>query len=242
MAIATYIRNTIQQLPEGTIFGYDTLRLETSQYLTAAKALERLHKQGIIKKVAKGMFYRPERTVFGELQPDYHALLQMYLFEQGKRIAYITGTALYNRLGLTTQMPVRIKIASRAKRIVINHGALRADAVKSYADVTDENYELLGLLDAFKDVKEIPDCSIEQAVERLRVMLFELSSEKQKECIDYALLYPPRVRALLGAMLEYGGYGANETNRLKESLNPFSVFKVGLTEDALPTKTLWSII
>jgi hypothetical protein len=45
-------------------------------------------------------------------------------------------------MGLTTQMAFRIKIASRSKRISIDRGPLKANAVKSYAEVTETNYEI----------------------------------------------------------------------------------------------------
>src|SRR5690606_30896389 len=167
MALATQIRNKITQLPDGKTFGYDDLRIAKKEYTTAAKALERMQKNGLIKKVSKGVFYKPEQTVFGELTPDYSELLRSYLFENGKRIAYETGTVLYNRLGLTTQMAFRTKVASRSKRINIDRGTLKADAVKSYAEVTGSNYVILGLLDAFKDIKRIPDSSIPQSIQRL---------------------------------------------------------------------------
>ena len=125
MALATEIRDRIKQLPVGKTFGYEDLCLAKDDYTTAAKALERLQKEGLIKKISKGVFYKPEQTVFGELKPDYSELLRPYLFENGKRVAYETGTSLYNRLGLTTQMAFRIKIASRGKRIHINRGALK---------------------------------------------------------------------------------------------------------------------
>ncbi|MFM2157464.1 MAG: hypothetical protein RL516_2213 [Bacteroidota bacterium] len=110
MPLATDIRMRIKNLPEGKTFGYNNLRIAREDYTTAAKALERLQKQGVIKKVSKGVFYKPEQTVFGELKPDVSELLRSYLFENGKRIAYETGTSLYNRMGLTTQLAFRIKL------------------------------------------------------------------------------------------------------------------------------------
>jgi hypothetical protein len=242
MALAPEIRKRIKQLPEGKTFGYDQLRIAKEDYTTAAKALERLQKQGVIKKVSKGVFYKPEQTVFGELQPDYAELLRPYLFEEGKRIAYETGTSLYNRLGLTTQMAFRIKIASRGKRININRGTLKADAVKSYTEVTDTNYETLGLLDAFKDIKRIPDCSVAQAVRRLSAILKTLNDKQAETLIKYALLYPPRVRALLGAIFENNGSKVKGLDKLKDSLNPLSTIKLGLKEAELPTKSQWYIV
>lgn len=241
MALATEIRKRIKQLPEGKTFGYDDLRIAKDEYTTAAKALERLQKEGLIKKVSKGVFYKPEQTVFGELKPDYSELLRPYLFENGKRVAYETGTSLYNRLGLTTQMAFRIKIASRGKRININRENLKADAVKSYAEVTDSNYETLGLLDAFKDIKKIPDCSVAQAINRLSAIVKELNDKQIASLLKYALVYPPRVRALVGAVLENIVNNIENIEKLKESLNPLTTIKLGLKESELPTKSKWYI-
>jgi hypothetical protein len=241
MTLVTQIRNRIKQLPEGKPFGYDDLRIAKDDYSTAAKVLERLQKEGLIRKISKGVFYKPEQTVFGELKPDYSELLRPYLYENGKRVAYETGTSLYNRLGLTTQMAFRIKIASRGKRISINRETLKADAVKSYAEVTDSNYEILGLLDAFKDIKRIPDCSVTQAVRRLIDILKELSDKQIESLIRYALVYPPRVRALVGAVLQNNGYEGEGMGKLKHSLNPLTTINLGLKESVLPTKTPWYI-
>jgi hypothetical protein len=240
MNLATQIRTRIEKLPEGKTFGYADLGIAKEDFLTAAKALERLQAKGIIKKLSKGVFYKPEQTVFGELQPDYSEQIRPYLFENGKRIAYETGYSLYNRMGLTTQMAFRIKIASRSKRISINRGSLKADAVKSYAEVTEANYELLGFLDAIKDIKRIPDCSVSQAVKILSGKIKKLNEKQISELVKYALLYPARVRALTGAMLENLNIQAN-TEKLKRSLNPLTKVKLSLKETELPTIKNWNI-
>ena len=240
MTLAGQIQTRIKKLPIGKSFGYKDLGIAKKDYQTAAKAIERLHTKGIIKKISKGVFYKPEQTVFGELKPDYREQLRPYLFENGKRIAYETGVSLYNRMGLTTQMAFRIKIASRSKRISINRGALRADAVKSYVDVTEANYELLGFLDAIKDIKSIPDCSASQAIAIISGMMKEFDSKRINDLIKYALSYPPRVRALLGALLESLSIKADVT-RLKESLNPLTSVKIGLNKKNLNTIKNWNI-
>lgn len=240
MTLAAQIRNRIKKLPEGKSFGYADLGIAKEDYQTAAKALERLQAKGIIKKISKGVFYKPEQTVFGELKPDYSEQLRPYLFENGKRIAYETGYSLYNQMGLTTQMAFRIKIASRSKRISINRGVLKAGAIKSYAEVTEANYELLGFLDAIKDIKRIPDCSVRQAVKVLNGKINKLNEKQIAELIKYALLYPPRVRALVGAMLENLNIIGN-TIKLKESLNPLTKIKLGLKETDLSTIKNWNI-
>lgn len=72
-------------------------------------------------------------------------------------VSYITGGALYNRLGLTTQIPRNIKIASRDKRIETSIGSMKVTSVKSYAEINEGNYQILQVLDALKDFKRISD-------------------------------------------------------------------------------------
>lgn len=242
MALASTIRNDIKQFPEGKTFGYTDLNISKNDYLTAAKALERIQKEGLIKKISKGIFYKPKSTVFGDLKPDYMELLRPYLFENGKRVAYETGIALYNRLGLTTQMAFRTKIASRGRRISINRENLKADPVKSYAEVTDNNYKILGLLDAFKDIKKIPDCTVEQAVRRLSAIVRELKEKQKTFLLKYAMKYPPRVRALVGALLENTGVKTKTVQTLKNSLNPLTTINLGVDKEVLPTKSNWYIV
>ena len=240
MNLSEKIRQQINVISEESTFGYAELGIDKSQYQTAAKVLERLQKKGVIKKISKGVFYKPRKTVFGEVKPNESELLRPYLFAKSKRIAYITSYALYNQLGLTSQMAFQYKIASRSKRISINRGTIKATAVKSYADVTDENYELLGFLDAMKDLKIIPDSNTKTSVAILSGKIKNLNTKQVNEMIDYALLYPPRVRAFLGAILEQQNRKKN-IEKLKESLNPLSQFKLGIKEKYLPTSISWNI-
>lgn len=240
MNLASQMRTRIEKLPEGKTFGYADLRLAKEQYQAAAKALERMQTKGLIKKISKGVFYKPEQSVFGELKPDYREQLRPYLFENGKRVAYETGYSLYNRMGLTTQIAYRIKIASRSKRISINRGSLKADAIKSYAEVNEANYELLGLLDAIKDIKNIPDCTVRKALKIVSYQISKLNEKQIADLVKYALLYPPRVRALVGALLESLNIQA-KTEKLKQSLNPLTKVKLGLKKSDLQTTTDWYI-
>ena len=100
MKVAEQIRLKIKSIPESEPFGYADLDIAPNDFFTAAKALERLQKQGEIKKISKGMFYRPEMSIFGVLPADSNAILNRYLFRDGKRIAYITSYSLFNSLGL----------------------------------------------------------------------------------------------------------------------------------------------
>ncbi|MDW5289162.1 DUF6088 family protein [Formosa sp. PL04] len=240
MNISTKIANQVEQFPLGKTFGYKDLDITRDEYVTAAKVLERLQKKGVIKKVANGKFYKPENTVFGELKPSSTEILKPYLFKDNKRVAYITGFALYNNMGLTTQVPSQYKIASRGRRISVQTGNIKATPAKSYVEVTDKNFKQLGFLDVIKDINKIPDLNSKSSVIILSNMLKEMSDIGLKEIITYALAYPPRVRAVLGALLEYLGK-TNAITQLKNSLSPFSQYKTVISKE-LETAKNWNLV
>ena len=240
MNIAKKIKGKIKTIETGNTFTYKDLDIEKKEYSAASKTIERLIKKGIIKRISMGIFYKPKQTVFGELKPDEEKIITPYLFKNGKRIAYITGLLLYNKMGLTTQIPKEINIASNKKRIYISKGNIKASAVKSYVEVTDENYKLLELLDALKDFKKIPDLDKKSAITILTKKILELNNKQKKELIEIALEYPPRVRAFLGALLENIDNNIN-IKSLDDSLNPLSEYKLGITKKILPTIEKWNI-
>ncbi|OYT14122.1 MAG: hypothetical protein B6I19_01625 [Bacteroidetes bacterium 4572_114] len=240
MNIAKKIEEKINLIKEGETFTYRQLSIDSSEYQTAAKSIERLIKKGVIKRISPGVFFKPKQTVFGELLPDNEEILKPYLLNNGKQIAYITGTYLYNKLGLTTQIPQIIKIASREKEIKINKSNIKTLPVKSYVDVTNKNFQYLELLDAIKDLKKIPDFNIKNGIKILSNILKKLNEEEVRKIIKYSLKYPPRTRALLGAILEANGL-KEELEGLQKSLNPLSEYSFGIKKDVLPTIANWKI-
>jgi hypothetical protein len=66
---------------------------------------------------------------------------------------------------------------------------------------------------------------------------------KQKDflrLIRYALEYPPRTRAFLGALLEKLKT-EQDTNQLKQSLNSLTVYDLGINKQILSTVSEWNI-
>ena len=240
MNIAKKIEKRIDKIKKGNTFTYKDFAIKKEEYSATSKTIERLIKKGIIKRISTGVFYKPKQTVFGELKPDEEKIITPYLFKNGKRIAYITGLLLYNKMGLTTQITKNISIASREKRIYISKGNIKATAVKSYVEVTDKNYKLLELLDVLKDFKKIPDLDKKLAITVLINKLLELNDKQISQLIKIALSYPPRVVAFLGALIEKTDKNVN-TKNLENSLNPLSEYKLGITKGILRTVERWSI-
>lgn len=241
MKVADKINKQLKKIKAGDTFKYQQLDIATDEYQAAAKVLERLVKKGIIKRASTGVFYKPKQTVFGELKPREGDIIKRYLFDKNnRRIAYITGTALYNKLGLTTQIPKVFKIASLNRRITIDNGQIKAKPVKSYIEITNSNFELLEILDALKDFNQIPDLDVKEGIKNLTSRIKKLNNKDLQALIKYSLKYPPRTRALLGAILEKLNL-KDSTQELKESLNPLTQYEIRVTPNILPTAPSWNI-
>ncbi len=240
MSTAKKIEEKIKTINEGETFTYKELSIEKNEYQSATKSIERLIKKGEIKRISPGIFFKPKQSIFGELLPKEEEILKPYLYKNGSRVAYITGVYLYNKLGLTTQIPQTIKLASREKEIKVNKSNLKIKPAKSYVEVTNKNFQYLEILDAIKDFKKIPDLSIEKGIKILLNILKELKKDEIKKIIQYSLKYPPRTRALLGALLEEIGV-KEELNDLKNSLNPLSEYAFGIKKEILNNAENWKI-
>lgn len=240
MNITTSIKTKIARIDTGEVFTYDTLSIPQSEFSAAAKALSRLVANGVIKRYKNGMYYKPKQTVFGELKPREDVLLKNYLFENNRQIAYVTGIRLYNQFGLTTQVPNVVRLASRDKEIKTKIGNLTIKPAKSYVRVTKKNVPLLQLLDVMKDFKNIPDMDKKKGVAFLKEKIEKLSDEDKDKLTNFAKAYPPKVRALLGAILEILSF-EELSESLKGTINYLSSYEFGISETTLPTITNWNI-
>lgn len=240
MKVNSKILKRLKTIRDGEVFTYSRLGISQEEYSAAAKAIERLIKQGKLQRISAGKFYKPKQSVFGTLNPAEEQLIKPYLYEGGQRIAYETGPSLYNKLGLTTQISKTIKVASRDKEIKAQIGNLSIRSTKSYTNITEDNYPLLEILDAIKDFKKIPDKDDRSSIKRLTALIKELSTEQRKKMISLAIKYPPRVAALLGAILSNFAPSIDLT-LLQKRLNPFTAYDFGISPSLLPTADLWNI-
>jgi Family of unknown function (DUF6088) len=241
MKVSEKIDQKLKQISEGSIFKYDGLSIEPNEYSAASKKIERLIANGTIKRASKGVFYKPKLTAFGIVKPREEELMKQYLFKNGQRVAYITGSSLYNKMGLTMQVPFNLTIASKTRRTTVSIGNMKIRPARSYADVTNENYYLLGLLDAIKDFNSIPDKDSNSVITILTNKIKELNVEETQQLIQYALKYPPRVRALFGAIVENTGKTL-ELDTLRKSLSPLSKYKYGIKNSVLTNASKWNLI
>lgn len=97
----------IKKAKRGTLFFIeDFIKFGSSK--TIAKVLDRLSRKKEIRRLAPGIFYRPEMSDYiGELRPSIDEVAKAIARRDKARIVP-TGSYALNKLGLSTQVPMNI--------------------------------------------------------------------------------------------------------------------------------------
>jgi len=238
MSVAKITRTYIDKLDSAKLFTYADIPSDNKA--TVAIELSRLFKKGVIKKVSKGKFYKPKKRLFGEVEPSSDDKISSYL-NNTQGVSYETGLNSFRQLGLTTQIANTITIATSKPYQKVEIDNIKLKFIPKRVDVAKEDIYLVQILDALKDIKKIPATTPENAFSYLRNIIQKETKANQLKLTDYAMKYTPRTRVLLGAILKEIGLW-QEAFQLKDTLNPITTFKIGISSDTLPSKKYWNII
>lgn len=238
MKISDYIDSIIIRLPKGFVFTSNNFGSEVSKE-AVVKTLNRMVESGKLQKISKGRFYKPETSVFGELEPPKEQIVKDLLFDDGKLTGYLTGLSIYNEIGLTSQISNTIQIGKNEIRPTFTRGKYTISFVKQKNTINKENIPLLQILDTIKSIKRIPDSTLSQSAKKITEIVANFNEFEVSKIIKLSLKYPPSTRALLGAILEFKNIA--ETESLKNSLNSITTYSYPGVEAILPTSKNWNI-
>jgi len=230
------VRLKVNSVKAGQLIDYKSLGFEPTRMEAVAQALSRLYRKGEIERLSKGVYYKQQKSPFGWLQPSESTILQRYVKD-----GYITGVGAYNQMGLTTQTPYVVKIATGRKKTPIQIGGLNINFVVSKAKINKENKQLLPMLDAIKDIKRIPDSNVNESLHLLSDIAKKMGKEQRNILAKVAMNYNAATRAVTGALLE-NAKASLELLQLKQSINALTKFKLGVDDEVLPNKSNWNII
>lgn len=240
MSIAQTIQNRVSDMPAGQVFGYQELPEYPQAPLAVIKAVNRLVADKSLQRLSKGKFYIPKKGLLGQRRPSDDELIRSVLYKNGRLRGYITGLALFNRLGLTTQMPRTVTIAVNGGRQEKNFGTISIKTVITRLPVSEENVLLFQYLDVLRDVKRIPDADINQSIRAMKEKLAELDISDRQRLVQFAVeYYNPQVRALLGLLATTLKW--DEKKLLKTTLNPTTTYKLALNIKLWPAAKDWNI-
>lgn len=240
MKTSEKVRIRIDEFEKGFVFTYDDFDIEMNESEALKKYLNRLVESNNIKRLSKGRFYKPKKGIINDLKPNEYEVVKDLLIDGNKTIGYITGYSIFNSLKLTTQVPDVIQIAVNFDKKAIKRGIYTVKFVRQWNKITQTNIPLLQLLDCIRFIKSIPDTTITNSINRITILLKELSESKKKQIVDLAINYPPSTRALLGAILEQSGY-PDFAEKLLKTLKSTTCYSFNIPETLLPNKLKWKI-
>lgn len=112
--------------------------------------INRLVKENVLVQFIKGVYYKPTEGLFGKkvLNPN-KVIEKKYIYDENGRKGYYSGAYLFNKLGLTTQVPKDIVIVTNEcpNANDYNNKALGVIIRKSKLEVNEDNYKYLQLFD-----------------------------------------------------------------------------------------------
>jgi len=189
-----------------------------------AQTLSRLYRQGVIRRLGKGLYYRSRQTAFGPSLPNDALIRSLPLRRRG---VFTSGIGAAGLLGFTTQSPAHIELATNGSslpRLIVGKEAVvhtrRPDAWQGLSQ-TDA-----ALLDVLRNRAAASELSPAKTVDKLLGYFREHG--RFQRFLKIAESEPPRVRAMLGAIGEQIGQPPRHLTGLRAGLNPLTRFDFGI--------------
>ncbi len=198
-----------------------------------AQALSRLAREGELRRLSKGVYYRPRLTAFGRSNPNPAAIRSL----ANERTVFPAGIPAANLLGFSTQTSARSEVAtselSLPRKLVGDDTVVYTRRPAGWARLPTADAALLDFLRRGARTSEL---SPDETMRRTLALLSEPG--RFERLLRVAGTEPPRVRALLGAIGQEIGKAPHVLDRLRRSLNPLSRFDFGLLA-SLPSARRW---
>ena len=178
------IRSKITFAKYGRAFFVSSFPQFDVEYVT--KLLAQFEKEGLITRIAKGVYVKAKRTRFGVVYPSAFELVKE-IAKRDKAIVFPTGETAANRLGFSTQVPMnacfmtsgtprKLKLGNRT--VTLKHGV-------------PKNFAYKGKLmpELVQALRSIGEDNITDIVEKRVAQL--LSETPEAETMEHDLLLAP---------------------------------------------------
>jgi ribosomal protein S19E (S16A) len=199
MSIEEKILQRIEALPKGELFlPADFSDLGSSEAVRLS--LFRLEKEGVITRVAQGIYVRPkESSLIGPLTPSAEEVAEA--IAKRDRIRTVpTGSYALNALGLSSQVPMNIVLLTdgSAREIKVGKRTIK------FKKTTPKNLLAKGKISrlVIQALKEIGNGKVTEAEEQKILDL--LRKEDEKELTHDIALAPEWIQKIMKKALTYG--------------------------------------
>lgn len=178
------IRSKITYAKYGDTFFVSSFPQFDVEYVT--KLLAQYEKEGLITRIAKGVYVKARKTRFGVVYPSAFELVKE-IAKRDKAEVYPTGDTAANRLGFSTQVPMNAcfltsgssrKLTLGNRTVTLTHGSPKKFAYKGQL-----------MRELVQALRSIGEKNINEPVEKRVAQL--LSETQETETIEHDLLLAP---------------------------------------------------
>jgi hypothetical protein len=188
-----------------------------------AQSLSRLSREGVLRRLSKGVYYHSRQTAFGTSRPNPTAIQN--LLTRRKRV-YPAGIMAANLLGFTTQSARTREVATSSlslpRKLIGPETTVHARRPEAWSVLSEMDAALLDFLRRRGQTSELPP---KETARRLVSLLSETG--RFERLVKVSQSEPPRVRAMLGAIGQQLGKPSKALQQLRTGLNPLSRFDFG---------------
>ena len=178
------VRRTLTRVRYGTVLFTSSFPQFDIEYVT--KLLAQFEKEGLITRIAKGIYVKAKKTRFGVIYPSAFELVTE-IAKRDKAKIIPTGETAANRLGFSTQIPMNtcfltsgssrtLKLGNRT--VTLTHGAPKNFAYKGKL-----------MRELVQALRSIGENNITEAVEKRVAQL--LNETPEATTIEHDLLLTP---------------------------------------------------
>lgn len=200
---------------------------------SVTKALSLLSQKGTIKRIQKGYYFLPQKTILGSVSHDDMDLLFKKLAKKG--VFYcISGINGYNKIGLTTQISNVTTITSS----ITMRSNDKIKFIQRNKPTSGTEIERI-VLDALNDIENIPGTYPEKALLKIKEII-KSGKVNINDLGKSSLNETPRVRAIIGALGHELNMDKTLLKQLKLSLNPGTVYLLDI-DSVLKFAKEWNI-
>ena len=141
------------------------LKIEELSENAVRQSVKRLVANGFLERYDNGIYYIPKQGgLLGKSYLDpFLVIMRKYVRSKTETFGYVTGISFVNQLGLTTQMPAIIEIVTN--REATNQ---KVRIKKAAVEVSDNNAELLQLLDGIGQSEKYTELTMEDTIDTMR--------------------------------------------------------------------------
>ena len=223
------IEKFLQNIAENTVIEANTIYELFADDITEAafyKTLERFCKNGSLAHLAKGLYYKPKKSRFGNLPIGEREIVAHYIKNQG---GLVVGYKLYNKMGLTTQIGKQTEVFSN--RISGQRKTVQNVVIRNIScDLNEERAAVIETLEILQNYSKIEDIDNKALIAYMEKFAGSYSDNAAIYVIEH-MKYKKSTIAFLESFLNY----LQVRNSLERFLSSMSVYANPTMEEIYET-------